>query len=71
MEALIGISFAALGLTHEPTPNLEQLDAAAADAQARLIEEIEEWEIADEEGGDGGEAVCSPRTHRICISATV
>jgi len=63
LEAFIGISFVALGVTHEPTPNLEQLDTAAADAQARLVEEIEEWEIADEEGGDGGEAVCSPRSH--------
>lgn len=69
MEAFIGISIAALGVTPEPTPNLEQLDAAAADAQARLIEEIEEWEIADEEGGDGGEAVCNPQSHCICVCA--
>ena len=46
-------------MTYEPpkAPDPERLSAAAADAQARLIEDIEEWEIADEEGGDGGSAV--------------
>ena len=38
-------------------PDPERLSAAAAEAQARVIEETEEWEIADEEGGDGGPAV--------------
>ncbi|KAK4693160.1 hypothetical protein P7C71_g4189, partial [Lecanoromycetidae sp. Uapishka_2] len=57
MEALIGISFTSLTITHAPAPNREHLDAAAAEAQARIIEDTEEWEIADEEGGDGGEAV--------------
>ena len=57
VEALIGISFKAL--TYEPpkAPDPERLSAAAAEAQARLIEDIEEWEIAREEGGDGGSAV--------------
>ena len=57
MEALIGISFKAL--TYEPpkAPDPERLSVAAAEAQARLIEDTEEWEIADEEGGDGGSAV--------------
>lgn len=68
LEALIGISFAALDVVHEPTPNVEQLDAAAADAQARLIEDVEEWEIADEEGGDGGQAVRILR-HRVFMTA--
>ena len=54
---MIGIAFAALNVNHEPAPDPERLDQAAAEAQARVIEEIEEWEIADEEGGDGGEAV--------------
>lgn len=58
--ALIGISFASLTVIHAPAPDLEQLDTAAAEAQARLIEDTEEWEIADEEGGDGGEAVKLP-----------
>lgn len=47
-------------MTHKPTPDLEHLNAAAAEAEARLIEEVEEWEIADEEGGDGGEPVKLP-----------
>ena len=57
MEALIGISFKAL--TYEPpkAPDPERLSAAAAEAQSRVLEETEEWEIADEEGGDGGSAV--------------
>ena len=57
MEALIGICFKAL--TYEPpkAPDPERLSAAAAEAQARLIEDTEEWEIANEEGGDGGSAV--------------
>ena len=42
---------------HPEAPNPEQLSAAAAEAKARIIEDIEEWEIADEEGGDGGPAV--------------
>ena len=57
MEALIGLSFAALTATPKTIPQQEELDAAAEEAQARLIEDIEEWEIADEEGGDGGPAV--------------
>ena len=46
-------------MTYEPPkgPDPERLSAVAADAQARLIEDIEEWEIADEEGGDGGSAI--------------
>ena len=46
-------------MTYEPpkAPDPERLSAAAADAQARLIEDSEEWEIANEEGGDGGSAV--------------
>lgn len=48
MEALIGISIAALKVTHAPTPDTEHLDAAAAEAIARLVEEVEEWKIADE-----------------------
>ena len=42
---------------HPEAPDPERLSAAAAEAQARLIEDTEEWEIADEEGGDGGSAV--------------
>lgn len=57
MEALIGISFKALTYEHPEAPDPERLSAAAAEAQARVIEEVEEWEIADEEGGDGGSAV--------------
>ena len=57
MEALIGISFKALTYEHPEAPDPERLSAAAAEAQARLIEDSEEWEIADEEGGDGGSAV--------------
>ena len=57
MEALIGLSFAALTTTPKTIPQQEELDAAAEEAQARLVEDIEEWEIADEEGGDGGAAV--------------
>lgn len=57
MEALIGISFKALNYEHPKAPDPERLSAAAAEAQARVIEETEEWEIADEEGGDGGSAV--------------
>lgn len=47
----------ALTYEHPEAPDPERLSAAAAEAQARLIEETEEWEIADEEGGDGGSAV--------------
>lgn len=65
VAALIGISFASVSTTYAPAPNIEQLDAAAADAQSRLIEDIEEWEIADEEGGDGGEAVKVPRVQQM------
>lgn len=57
MEALIGISFAALTAAPKAIPKQEELDAAAEEAQARLIDDIEEWEIADEEGGDGGAAI--------------
>ena len=57
MEALIGICFKALSYEHPQAPDPERLSAAAAEAQARLIEDSEEWEIADEEGGDGGSAV--------------
>lgn len=57
MEALIGISFKALTYEHPEAPDPERLSAAAAEAHARVIEETEEWEIADEEGGDGGSAV--------------
>ena len=56
LETLIGISFKALNYEHPEAPDLERLSAAAAEAQARIIEEVEEWEIADE-GGDGGSAV--------------
>ena len=42
---------------HPEAPDPERLSAAAAEAQARVIEDTEEWEIADEEGGDGGSAV--------------
>lgn len=46
-------------MTYKPpkAPDPERLSAAAAEAQARLIEDTEEWEIANEEGGDGGSAV--------------
>ena len=57
MEALIGICFKALTYEHPEAPDPERLSAAVAEAQARVIEETEEWEIADEEGGDGGSAV--------------
>ena len=57
MEALIGLSFAALTANPKAIPQQEELDAAAAEARARLIDDIEEWEIADEEGGDGGAAI--------------
>ena len=57
MEALIGLSFGALTTTPKTIPQQEELDAAAEEAKARLVEDIEEWEIADEEGGDGGAAV--------------
>ena len=42
---------------HPGGPDPERLSAAAAEAQARLIDDAEEWEIANEEGGDGGAAV--------------
>ena len=57
MEALIGLSFAALTTTPKAIPQQEELDAAAEEAKARLVDDIEEWDIADEEGGDGGAAV--------------
>lgn len=57
LEALIGISFKALTYDPPKAPDPEQLSAAAAEAQSRVLEETEEWEIADEEGGDGGSAV--------------
>lgn len=46
-------------LTHSnpPAPEPERLTTAALEAQSRIIEETEEWLIADEEGGDGGSAV--------------
>ena len=59
-----------MDVTHEPGPNIEQLDAAAADAQAHLIEDIEEWEIADEEGGDGGEPVCIPDVDDMTLNTS-
>ena len=55
MEALIGLSFAALTTAPKAIPYQEELDAAAAEAQNRLIDDIEEWDIADEQGGDGGD----------------
>ena len=57
MEALIGLSFTALTAKPKAIPQQEELDAAAAEAQARLIDDIEEWDIADEETGDGGAAI--------------
>lgn len=57
VEALIGISVKALTYEHPEAPDPERLSAAAAEAQARIIQDVEEWEIADEEGGDGGSAV--------------
>ena len=42
---------------HPEAPDPERLSNVAAEAQARIIEDAEEWEIADEEGGDGGSAV--------------
>ena len=57
LQSLIGISIGALGSTHKPMPEPEKLDDAARDARDRVLEEAEEWEIADEDGGDGGEAV--------------
>ena len=65
MECLIGISIASLAITHPKTPSLDHLDAAAAEAQARVIEETEEWEIAVEEGGDGGEAQKLPSIEQM------
>lgn len=59
MQALIGISFAALTTNNKAhTEDLStRLEVAATDAKQRIIEEDEEWVMADEEGGDGGHAV--------------
>ncbi|KAL9100111.1 MAG: hypothetical protein Q9163_004472 [Psora crenata] len=52
-QALIGIVLAA----SEPRETLQtQMDGLTDEAKARMIEENNEWELADEEGGDGGEA---------------
>ena len=58
-QALIGICLDARKAPNKPPrqPTEEQLDEAAAEAQARLIEESDEWKAAEEEDGDGGAAV--------------
>ena len=57
MEALVGICFAAVTATAKTFPDQSKVEAAVAEAQARLIEDFEEWEIANEEGRDGGAAI--------------
>ena len=58
-QALIRICIAARNASNNPLrqPSEEQLDEAAMEAKARLIEESDEWEAAEEEGGDGGPAI--------------
>ena len=58
-QALISICIAARNDSNKPPrqPSEEQLDEAAMEAKARLLEESDEWEAAEEEGGDGGHAV--------------
>ena len=62
MQAFIAISIAAILPNNKPSvPTSEQLDEAAADAaakaQTRLKEDMEEWEAAKEEGIDGGDPI--------------
>lgn len=59
LQALIGISLAALSPSTKPStiPDPARLDEAARDARDRIVEETEEWEMADEEMADGGVAV--------------
>ena len=58
-QALIGICLDARNTRNKPPcqPAEEQLDKAAMEARARLIEESAEWEAAEEESGRGGAAV--------------
>lgn len=63
---MIGITFASLAATHArlATAHAERtarLDTVAKEAQDRVKEDSDEWELAAGEGGDGGSAVRLPR----------
>lgn len=63
---MIGITFASLTATHprQATALAERtarLDTVAKEAQDRVKEDSDEWEVAAGEGGDGGTAVRLPR----------
>ena len=59
MQALLGTCIESLSPNNGPPsePSTEELDEAAATARERIKEENEEWNVADEEGGDGGDPV--------------
>lgn len=59
MQALVAIAIGALDTCNVPhmPPSQQSLDEAALNARARIMEEYDEWDQANEEGGDGGEAV--------------
>lgn len=59
MQVFLAISLAALDSRNKPhlAPTEQALDEAASEAKARIMEKNDEWEQANEEGGDGGEAV--------------
>ena len=66
LQALLGIAFASLASKHTRQRNtLEaqtaRLETATKEAQDRVEEDNEEWELAQGEGGDGGNAVGIPR----------
>ncbi|KAL9640578.1 MAG: hypothetical protein Q9164_000185 [Protoblastenia rupestris] len=58
-QALIAIALAARDPTNAPprVPSQTQLKDAAEEAKLRIKEEHDDWQAADEEGGDGGEAI--------------
>ena len=59
LQALVGIAIAALDPAKKAPASvpIELLDEAALEARQGLTDETAEWANADEEGGDGGEAV--------------
>ncbi len=66
LQSMIGITFASLATNNShqataPANRAARLETVAKEAQDRVKEDSEEWELATGEGGDGGQAVRLPR----------